>query len=483
MIKETLIKNSILTAVILILVGFRRLIFNVSIGRIFGATDLGLVNIALSIVLLLAAIVTFFKGATTKYMSEYMGMGDVDSAKTMFRIGFFFTLFLSIVAILIAFIMRDWFLHERGIEMGLFLLAVPLIPLSGFYAHYALIYYGINRVKHYFIAQFFSSILFFACLGIVVFYLKSLFLLPFIALYLPFFIISTYLFRSYFKPANATNVDKKIITLKATKFASFVLIGNLVGIASTELSVILTSAYVSAAWIGYYAAAYALLKPLHLIPDALRPVIYPSQSYQYGKGNSDLINKTLDVSTRWLIVLTSFLCGLYILLSNFILEIVFGTSYTIASTTMQILCIGMLCSIIAVPANNTLIGTKYVHTQAIISIISFIAMVGSWSLLIPMYGIIGTALGFCFSQIIFTILLMYYAHKFFDLDLKSNSKVILFFSLILMISLIIQQFCQYYPTAISVGIFTVVFALINKRDLQDIFKEIFSTLSKSRSWC
>lgn len=472
---KTLIKNSIFTAIILIFVGLRRLIFNIFIGRNFGAAELGVVNIALATVFLLGPFVSFFKGATTKYMSEYLGKGDANSANAMFRIGFFFTLILSIVSIMIMFIFYDWFIYKTNVGANNFLYVVVLIPLSAFYLHYQLIYYGINKVKHYFIMEFLANIVFFIFLGISVYYYKSAFLLPFILTYLLFFMISTYFFKSYFKPIPA---DNKIITLKATKFSSYLLIGNLVGVVGREFSVLITSSYVSTLWLGYYVAAFTLLKPLNLIPSVLRPVIYPSQSYQFGKGRFDLISKTLNESTRWLAVLTSFMCGIYILLSDFILEVMFSSSFTMASLTMQILAIGMFCAIITVPSNNTLTGTKYVRTQTIISIIYLIAMVIPWIFLIPVYGIIGTAIGIGLSELIFMILCMYYGWKLFDLDIKTIIKIIFSFSTILIISFIIKQHFPLYPIIMSISVFSIFFVLLNKQDFQGIFNEILLIIKK-----
>lgn len=477
--KETLIKNSILTAIVLILVGLRRFVFNILVGRNFGPTELGFVNIAFSTVIIIGTFVSFYKVASAKYISEYLGKNDVNSANAVFRVSFFSTLVLSIISITIMFIMKDWYVNKIGIEASYFLFVLVLIPLSAFYLHFNSIYYGINKVKQYFVMEIFTSTIFFIFLGISIIYLKSAFLLPFILAYLFFFILSLYHFRTYFKSERA-NENK--ITLEMSKFSSFVLIGNLVGVVGTEFSVLLTSYYVSAEWIGYYVAAYALLKPLQLVPSILRPVLYPTQSYQYGKGDYDLIKKTLNISTQWLTVLSSFICGIYILLSDSILETIFGVQYTFASSTMQILSIGMFFGIITVPVNSTLIGTKYVRTQAIISITILLAMAFSWVLLIPSYGIIGTAIGLGIGQFILMILLMYYGWKLFDLDLKETIQTIFYFALILATSFMIQHLCFYYSNVVSISIFFVLFTLVNRKILQDICMNIISTIKNKTSF-
>lgn len=471
--EKGLIKNIGITGIALVFLGLTKLIFNISIGRVFGSSTLGVVTIAMSIAFLFVTVTGFFQNATPKYMAEYLGREDFDAAKTMFNIGFYFTFCLCILVTLIALMLSGGISSKIGIERDVFLLAIPLISLYTFYLTYRRIYYGVNKVKQYLRVEIISDILFLACLGVVVFYIKSLFLLPFILSYIIFFILSTYFFRSYFGHSKA---DRRIIAKRAVTYSSLDLVGNLAGMGSMNLSVVLTGLYVSKEWIGYYAAAYSIALLLTFVPKMIGPVLFSSQSYLFGKNRHDLINETLNTFTKWLLVIISLIGGIGVLLSDFILKILFGVSYTIASPILQILFISAIVSLVGVPINSTFYGTKYIHLSMIYGVISFVVCVSSWLMLIPKYGVFGTALGLCFGAISALIFGMYYARKHFDLDLKENGKILLTFGLILIIAYTIQVFCPYYPVILSIGVFLFIFVLINKTNLQSIYTEILSNI-------
>lgn len=471
--EKSLIRNIGITGITLVSLGLTKLVFNVSIGRVFGASTLGVVSLAMSAAFILVPVVGFFKGATTKYMAEYLGQGDVDSAKGMFKLGFYCTLCLGIMFTFIILTMSSWLSQTIGIEKDTFLSGVPLILLYAFYLHYRLLYYGINKVERYLKAEIISDIIFFVCLGAVVFYFESIFLLPFILSYLCFFMISTYFFKACF---GHTSGDKKLIAKKALPYSSIALIGNIASIVVVELGVLLTGMYVSTIWVGYYAAACSIIIPLHFVPRAIEPVIYSSQSYHYGKNRVDLINETLNVFTNWLIIIMSLVVGIAILSSEFVLKLLFGAPYTVASTTLQLLVISTMLRIVATPIIYTFSGTRYIHISTIYGIIVVITSVGCWSILIPTYGIFGTALGLFFGAASSLIFGIFYAHKYFDLNLKANGKIILSSSLLLIIALMIQSFCPYYPMLISIGIFIILFVFVNKEDLQNMYSGFLSNL-------
>ncbi len=470
--EKTLIKNIGITGIALVFLGVTKLMFNILIGRSFGSSTLGIVTTAMSTVFLFVTVTGFFQNATPKYMAEYLGEGDFDAAKTMFKIGFFFTVCLCILVTLTALVLSGWISSKVGIERNVFLLAVPLITLYTFYLTYRRIYYGINRVKQYLKLEIISDILFLVCLEVIILYIKSLFLLPFILSYMLFFALSTYLFRSYF--GRSTNADGKVIAKRATLYSSLDLVGNLASMGTTNLSVVLTGLYVSKEWIGYYAAAYSIVLLLTFVPKMIHPVLFSSQSYQFGKKRHDLINETLNTFTKWLIVIVSLMGGLGILLSAFILKILFGVSYTIASPILQLLFISVIVRLVGTPINSTFYGTKYMHLSMIWGIISFVVCVGSWFILIPEYGVLGTALGLCFGAISSLTFGLYYAHKHFNLVLKENIKNLLTFGLILTVAYAIQEFCPYYPVILSIIVFSILFILINRADLRYFYIKFIS---------
>jgi O-antigen/teichoic acid export membrane protein len=473
-LKNSVFKNIIMTVIALTFLGMTNLVFNILIAKEFDAATLGSLNLVISTALLFSLIITTgFGSAVTKYLAEYLGKRDSNGARLSFQISFKFVFVLSALLFIFAVILSEPISNIIGVERKLFLFATPLIPLYAFYELYKNSYYGVNIVKKYLRNEIISDIIFFMILGVVVFYLRCWLILPFILLYLVFTMLSTADFFCYLKPVK---VKQKGITKNIVAFASISFIGTFASMSRMRLSMVLSGVYVSAEHVGYYAAAYSFLTALYLIPRAMSLVIFPSFSYHYGKNDYRGITKILNQSTRWLSIIILLLGGIAVFLSKNILQLLFGSEYANASLTLQVLILSACASIVAIPAVNSLSGTKYVKIPNIAGVLGLISCLVLWPFLIPKYGIVGTSIGFLISTIVTSSIPMYYAWKYFNLDLKKFSQILLISFLILVVSLLIESALPFFPTFISTAVFVVVFCAVFRQDLSDIYKKMISVI-------
>lgn len=471
--KDSVFKNIIMTVIALIFLGMTNLVFNILIAKKFDAATLGSVNLVISTALLLSlAVSTGFGPAATKYLAEYIGKGDSNCAKFSFQTTFKFVFVLSVILFVFAIALSEPISKMVGVERKLFLFATPLIPLYAFYGLYKNSYYGVNAVKKYLRNEIISDAVFFIALGAAVFYLRCWLILPFILLYLVFTILSTADFSSYLKPVK---VKQKGLTKNIVTFTSISFIGTFASMSRMRLSMVLSGVYVSTEYVGYYAAAYSFLTALYLIPRAMSMALFPSFSYHYGKNDPSNITRILNHSTKWLSIMVFLLGGITIFLSKNILQILFGHEYAGAGLTLQILVLGACTSIVAIPAVNSLSGTKYVKIPNIAGVLGLISCLVLWPFLIPRYGIVGTAVGFLISTIITSSIPMYYAWKYFNLDLKNFLRVVAISFSIIGSALLINML-QFFQTLIPTAVFVVIFCAVFRGDLLEIYRKTVSII-------
>jgi O-antigen/teichoic acid export membrane protein len=103
--KELLIRNAILTGVALIFVGLTHVIYNVVIGKTFGASILGQMNLVISVAILFSLVISsFVESPATKFLSEFLAKKDEKKVKYTFTMLQKWTIIGCIVLVIIAFI-------------------------------------------------------------------------------------------------------------------------------------------------------------------------------------------------------------------------------------------------------------------------------------------------------------------------------------------------------------------------------------------
>lgn len=465
-LKKSLINDVIFTMFALVLLGLTKLIFNVTIGRVFGATVLGSINIAISTSLLLSYIITTgFGPATVKFLAECRGRDDIDAAKSVFKLILVLVVMLSMVVMSMALLFSSVVSERIGIEEDLFVISTVLIPLYALYMFYKNAYYGLGEIKKYAKIELLSDILFFISIVVFVFYIKALLILPFIIMYIVFLIISLYDLRIHLTPSGtqSTNIYKGVLA-----FAGISFIGTFASMGRANLSITLSGVYVDTISVGYYAAAYSILTIFQFAPLAVGRVIAPAFSYRYSQNNITSVGKLLNISTTYLLIVLSLMGAIGIILSSQILQIMYGTEFIYASTVLCIMIISIYISIIAMPSISSLSSTKYIKIPNIAGVLGLVTSLGAWYILIPCYGIEGTAIGYLLGAIVNSLIPLYYARKFFRLNIRKNVSIVVTTAIILLLALTARTVISYYPDITSAMLFLLFFVALNRKDIMEI---------------
>lgn len=473
-----MIKKVILTIITLASAGLTKLIFNVVVIRRFGPELLGNINLAISTAFLFSLFASAgLCPAATKYIAQYAGKSDEKNSKCSFTIGLFFNLILSMIMSLLMFANSKQLAQFMGGKQIWFAKASLVVFLYSLYLFCKSAYFGINRVEAYFKNEIFADAVFFLTLFVLVFFnLASFLIMPFILLYFIFLLWALYVQRSWISIPLCTKTSEIKKNIKEmVSFSSIALLGSLSSVGGIYISTMLTGTYSSAKEVGYYSTILSVTMALSLVSNAVSMVLFPSMSRYYGKEDYASIRSTLNDSTRWLLIVSSFLCGIALIFSRFIFSIVTGTDYQVGVFALQILIVGAYVAINGVPSISSLSGTKYVHIPSIAALVGLALSIISWSVFIPRYGIIGTALGLVVLSAATTSIAMYYARKIFFHQLFKNLNIVLFSGCALASSLLFGKYLSRSPSYSQIAsglVFTLIFIAIYKNELYMAGKRI-----------
>jgi len=481
-----MIKKVMLTIIALISLGLTKLIFNAVVIRRFGPELLGNIDLAISTAFFLSLFASAgLSPAATKYIAQYAGKGDEKSAKRSFTIALFLSLIVSAIISLLMFANSKQIAQLVGGKQVWFAKGSLVVFLYSSYLFCKSAYFGMNKVEAYVKNEVLADSVFFLTLFIFVFFnLTSSLVMPFILLYSIFLLCALHAQRSWISIPLCTKTSEIKRSIKEIlSFSSIALVGSVSSMGGRYISTMLTGTYASVKEVGYYSVALSAILPLYLLSRAVSMVLLPSMSRYYGKEDYASIGNTLDTSTRWLLIVSSLMCGIAVIFGRFMFSIVSGTDSQVGILTLQILIISAYMSINGVPSINTLSGTKYVHIPNIAAPIALALAIISWRVLIPSYGMIGTALGLFVLTATNTSISMFFAQKLFFQKLFRNLKIVLFSGCVLVSSLLCGA-CLFrspsYSQIASGLVFTSVFIAIYKNELYTIGQRVWIEMTTKR---
>ena len=307
------------------------------------------------------------------------------------------------------------------IDNSIFIISLPLILLISAHHFYRGCFYGLNAIDKYLKLELVSTALFFLVLGAAIFIWRQNLLWPFLAYYLLFTLLGIVSLKEYFRPSKKPFALSRYIGI----FGIVATIGTLASTSKAYIANISIGIYLSPEQVGYYSAAISITTILMYAPTILGRVLLPTISSSYGAGDVHTIKKLLDITTVWLSIAVFFLGGIFIILSKEILMLLFTPAFSEATFSLQTLILDLCLATMVLPAVSALVGTKYVRIPAFAAIFSTLVSIAVWPYLIPKFGIDGAAAGYIIGTIVGTIVPLFYAKKYFDMELRKLSFMIL----------------------------------------------------------
>ena len=464
-----IIRNTILTGFALAFTGLTRVIYNIAVVKSFNADVLGQMNLIISIITLLSlAISIITESSAIKFLSEFPSDSD---RRNTFALLLRWLLIGSLILILATYSLQNYISQYTKIDNRLLIISLPLILLISAHHFYRGCFYGLNAIDKYLKLELVSTALFFLVLGAAISIWRQNLLWPFLAYYLLFTLLGAASFKEYFRSSKKPFALSRYIGM----YGIVATIGTLASTSKAYIAIILIGIYLSPEKVGFYSAAISITTIFMYAPTIFGRVLLPTISSSYGSGDVHTIKKLLDITTVWLSIVVLFLGGIFIILSKEILILLFKPAFAEAAFSLQTLILDLCLATMALPAVSALVGTKYVRIPAVSAIFSTLVSIAVWPYLIPKFGIDGAAAGYIIGTIVGTIIPLFYAKKYFDMEQRKLVFLILLSLFLFGITTTTGHYIK-YSNWIAAFIFAALFLIILRKDLSAIYYELRKNL-------
>jgi O-antigen/teichoic acid export membrane protein len=461
--KENHLKILILSIVSLAIVGSVKILFNMIVGRSFGADSvevLGMSSVVLSLAFLITTLCsTGFMNIASKFISDALSKNDTTRARRIYGIIVRDTIIISLAAAAIIGLLSQELSAILNVDIAYFALAVPIIIVGSLYYILRATFYAIGAVTPYFKLEILSDVAFFIILaGVMLLGLKWLILLPFAIMYLIFMSLSLVRINKSLAP----NKTRLALPMKEEYvFGGLSTLGTVMSVAVTYLGAIFVGAMLGAYSAGIFAAALTTANLALLIQSGFAQVLMPEIAFLWGAQKSEELRKDIMTWTMVLGLSAALFIGPMVILSKDLLSILFGADYLAGMNVVIIMLIGTYMLTVARTALLSLQSTDRLKLIATVSAVATIAAIISWVFLIPLWGIEGGAVGYLVACAFNSIIPLESARRKWNLDLKPLIVPNLSFALLIIAIIALTGLSNFSERVISTALFVLIFTAVN----------------------
>lgn len=381
------------------------------ISRLFGINNYGSFSLILTISQAITLIFAFGLPNALIFLKGNQKL-SIEQTKSLLLKGITITVTISIIPVLIFFSLAEFLaslFKNPDLEVYFRILAFSLPFLI---VHELLLNYfiSIKKFKFYNLFMFGLPNVLFIVILLLFFYLGKSDFYVFLAYVIAiiFIVIMELLlvFRVKFKEIETT----KFTTKKLLRVASPMLFSSLLLYLLNWTDIIILGLMTDEKQVGIYNIAYKIGSVGFLVLISISTIITPKIADLFGNDKLEELKKLIHQYTRLIAILTLPVVLTLIFLSDFILSF-FGNETTSGATTLIIVAISVFLSATAGNVDQILNMTNHQVILKNITIISFFINVILNIILIPNYGIIGSAFSSLISTIIINLLCLIYIKK------------------------------------------------------------------------
>ncbi|GAA5819351.1 MAG: flippase [Methanobrevibacter sp. CfCl-M3] len=366
--------------------------------------------------------------AIAKYLSEYISLGEnalakqiiYSSLKVMGLLGIFFSFLL--VFIISPYLAFNYYKNpDYLIPLSLISLIIPFSLIAGafrgaFQGLYKTEYMVASRGAEQGFMIIFSTILVYCGLSVVGATLGSVFG------YVTSAIISFYLFKKYIlniipqpdEEVKFSFKDELKLMKKIIWFAIPVAINALNEMVLLTITLSIMASMISPILVAYYGIANTISRIPLMFPNSIATTILPASASAKVTKNTDLLDKYISESYRYIAMIIIPICiGIAILSKPIIMTFCFPKpEYLAGSTSLSILIIGMGFYSIFSISSSIVQGIKNPRIPMYLLILGSILIIILTCTLVPIYGMDGAAIGTTITYITITIPIVWISLKF-----------------------------------------------------------------------
>lgn len=224
-------------------------------------------------------------------------------------------------------------------------------------------------------------------------------------------IIITLAVECFFAFKQSTGHKEKILTARQMiTFASPMMFSGIMLYLLNWTDTFMLGAQVGDAQLGHYTLAYKIASLTMLVIISMNVVLAPKVAALFNSGNLTELHKTVRKTTHIIIALTTPLALGIIVLADFLLSF-FGNGFTEGKEALIIITVGFWLNALTGNVDQVLNMTGNQKILQNITIFGFIVNVALNIVLIPQYGINGSAMASVVTNILFNVTCLLYVKK------------------------------------------------------------------------
>ncbi|MFQ6077943.1 MAG: flippase [Thermodesulfobacteriota bacterium] len=394
-ISSRLATNSLFSLAQTAIVGVFGLLTTIVLARMLGPFEFGRYSYLMWLIGVLALLASCgLPNTVTRYVAEYQGKDQPDTARLIYRRLLKFELGFSFLITVAFYLLAVW-IAEPQWRVLLWISGLSLIPMSIVRLQAA----TAAGLQKYWVIAFVSLLaapLQFGLLVLVVY--MGLGLPAVLAVQAVLSLFQVWLFHRkvspFFRERGGISVEQ--IDLEARKrimrFATTVFAVTLIDAVVWQKSeVFFLKLFSSMEEVAFYSLAFTITYILMQVPAACSNVLFPFFSETFGKHDVEALKKVFSLSTKYLSFIAVPLGFGGVLLAGPLIRAFYGQNYEAAITSLRLLLIAGTLGTIARPASSILYSTE--NQAFILKVGCPLAVVNIlldlW--LIPSYGAIGAA--------------------------------------------------------------------------------------------
>lgn len=381
---------------------------NVFLARALGPEDFGRWSFFLSIITVFFLLSYFgINASSQKYAAQYNQTSNLKSViASSFRLRIVFSLLFSLLLLVVHRPLAA-LLGRPDLEL-LFLYAVPFVFLSGVTEYLKSVFQGLHRIKYNFIVNLqeyglklalvilflgFSGTL----LSIVGAFTLALLITSVTGLYL--------LYMRYYRIFDESRPVSKGVDFTADifKYSLPLFIISIGFLIATEVDTIMLGLLSTDTEVGVYAVAKQIIVKIPHISLAIAMGTMPVFA-KLNESNRERLEKLFDKLLKVNALVIGPIAMAILVLSGYLVPLIFGAGYSAAVLPLQILVVYLLCTTFSTSLGSFLnyrgLATKRAINMSVMIFLNIILNL----LLIPQHGAVGAAIGTSVSFVPYLLL-------------------------------------------------------------------------------
>ncbi len=469
---KSIFKNTSWLTISQVITSICAFLWTIIIARYLGVSDYGIVSFAISFTSLVGIVMDL--GMST-YITREIAKNR-NSVNKYFNNIFIFKLILAIILFFISGLILYLLGYPQWTIFITLLFTIELIFIS-MTAFLNGIFQAFEEVKYQAIGSILNSSL--LLIGILITLGFDLGVVAIALSYtLSYFLYFSYILLKYIQTFSFPKFEIDVKFIKRVLIESIPFgLTNFFYTIYFSIDIVMLS-YISGDYAtGLYKSAYNIITVFTTFFVVYQAVIFPVMS-KFFKESQNLIKISYELSIKYLLLIIIPISAIIFFYARPIVDLIYSNQYSLASTPVQILIWTVLFLFINGAASVLLNAINQEKTVTKIYIIAALFNVCLNLILIPVYSYDGAAIATVISEILITILTLYFISKTNykpDLSLLKSVIKLVICGIILIIILYNIKVSLYLAIPIGLAVYLLSLFLTKSIDEQDkyIIKELF----------